>query len=221
MSRSETAVQREMMTLFPPGWIWPRGEDSTLAALVMGFASEIALVEATAEAMLDEVDPRTAVLCIGDFERVLGADPCGRDPSALSLTDRQQLAHQRWTARGGQSIAYFVDLAAKRGIRIEIEEATPTVADVAEAGAELVESPEQFVWSVHLGQTEEIIATAGASEAGDYIVAYQVADIECDIRRRRPAHTEVAFFYDLVDDTIAQLDFSSPAQSGQELDGWL
>lgn len=195
MSRAADTVHREMLSLMPPGWIWPRGEDSQFAAILRPIAAEVADLEATAEAMLEEVDPRTAVLTIDDFERVLGPDPCGRDPGALALADRQQLAHQRWTGRGGQSVAYFVELAAKRGYTIEIEEVHPSVCGHAVCGDELVRTPEQFIWRVLLGETETVIAEAGKSEAGNLLVEYRLADIECDIRRERPAHTEVIFSY--------------------------
>jgi uncharacterized protein YmfQ (DUF2313 family) len=195
MSRSETIVHRELLSLLPPGWIWPRDEGSLLAALLKPLAGEIAALEATAEAMLEEIDPRTAVLCLPDFERVLGADPCGRDPSTLSLPRRQELAHQRWTARGGQSIAYFVDMAAKRGVSITIEEAHVSQAGAMQAGDEVVSSPEQFVWRVLLSLSNPIIFTAGASTAGELLYDFDLSDIECDIRRAKPAHTEVVFVY--------------------------
>jgi uncharacterized protein YmfQ (DUF2313 family) len=195
VSRSAEVAHREILSLIPEGWIWPRGETSGLAAVLKPLAGELAAIEATAEAMLDEVDPRTATLCLADFERVLGADPCGRDPQAFTIAERQQLAHQRWTARGGQSIAYFTELAAKRGFTIEIEEVHPSVCGRAVCGDELIRTPEQFVWTVKLPTTETVIAETGKSEAGNLLVEYRVADIECDIRRARPAHTEVIFRY--------------------------
>lgn len=195
MSRPETVVHRELMSLLPPGWIWPRDGGSLLGAVLQPLAGELAVLEATAEAMMDEIDPRTAVLCLDDFERVLGADPCGRDPSALSLPQRQELAHQRWTARGGQSIAYFVDMAAKRGVSITIEEAHVSQAGAMQAGDEVVSSPEQFIWRVLLALTNPVIFTAGASAAGELLYDFDLSDIECDIRRAKPAHTEVVFVY--------------------------
>ncbi|MFG1466693.1 putative phage tail protein, partial [Xanthobacter sp. DSM 24535] len=145
--------------------------------------------------MMDEVDPRTAVLCLEDFERVLGADPCGRDPSTMTRSARQQLAHQRWTARGGQSIAYYVALAAKRGVIITIEEAHTTQVGLLHAGDELIESPQQFIWKVILALGEWSVFRAGESQAGDRLYDFALSDIECDIRRAAPAHTEVVFSY--------------------------
>lgn len=196
MSRSASDAHDELMSLLPPGWIWPRaGDGSVLGAVLWGPAVLFAEVEAVAAQMMDEIDPRTAVACIDDFERVLGPDPCGRDTSGMSLAARQDLAHQRWTARGGQSVAYYIALAAKRGVDITIEECIPSYADELRAGDELVEPPEQFVWVVNLSLGAWTEFYAGESEAGERLYDYDLSDIECDIRRVKPAHTEVVFVY--------------------------
>jgi uncharacterized protein YmfQ (DUF2313 family) len=196
MSRSEDQVLDELLSLLPPGWVWRRDRDSVIAALLTPLAGGIADLEATAQAMLEEVDPRNASLCLTDFERVLGPDPCGRDTSLMSLADRRQLAHQRWTARGGASRQYFIDLAAKRGVTITISENRVSYAAEMVAGDELVETPEQFIWTVHLTDlTDESLFEAGEGQAGDRLYDLTISDIECDIRRLKPAHTEVVFDY--------------------------
>jgi uncharacterized protein YmfQ (DUF2313 family) len=166
-----------------------------IAALLRPLAECLADVEESAEAMMEEVDPRTAVLCLEDFERVLGPDLCGRDTGAMPLNQRQALAHQRWTARGGQSVPYFIGLAAKRGVSIEIEEFRPVEIGFMRAGDELINSPEQFVWMVKLSLGAWSVFRAGESVAGDRLYDFDLSDIECDIRRAKPAHTEVVFSY--------------------------
>lgn len=196
MSRSEDQVLDELLSELPPGWIWRRDRDSVIAALLTPLAGGIADVEELAEAMLEEVDPRNASACLTDFERVLGPDPCGRDTSNMALGDRRQLAHQRWTGRGGASRAYFIDLAAKRGVTITISENRATHAGELECGDELVDYPEQFIWTVHLaGITDESLFEVDEGQAGDRLYDLTINDIECDIRRLKPAHTEVVFDY--------------------------
>lgn len=194
--RSEEQVLEELLSLLPPGWIWRRDRDSVIAALLTPLAGGIADVEALAEEMLREVDPRFATVCLPDFERVLGPDPCGRDTSTMSLADRRLLAHQRWTARGGASRAYFIGLAAKRGVTITISENRCSYAGEMVAGDELVDWPEQFIWTVQLGFTSESLFEAGEGQAGDRLYDLILSDIDCDIRRLKPAHTEVVFNYD-------------------------
>jgi uncharacterized protein YmfQ (DUF2313 family) len=199
MSRSTEEAQAGIIANAPRGWAWPHvaagAEESLFEALFRPLAKGLAAVEATAEAMMEEIDPRTANLLLPDFERVLGPDPCGRDTATMSLEQRRQLAHQRWTARGGASIAYFVGLAAKRGVSIEIVENRVSMADAAVAGDELVESPEQFCWTVELTLLGEIVAKVDDAQAGDLLLDIILSDVECDIRRAKPAHTDVAFRY--------------------------
>jgi uncharacterized protein YmfQ (DUF2313 family) len=195
MSRSDDQVLDELLSLLPPGWLWRRDQDSVIAALLAPLAGGIADVEQLAEDMLREVDPRLATVCLTDFERVLGPDPCGRDPSAMSLGDRRQLAHQRWTARGGASRAYFIGLAAKRGVAITISENRCSYAGEMVAGDGLIDWPEQFIWTVHLAFTGETLFEASEGQAGDRLFDLIISDIDCDIRRLKPAHTEVVFDY--------------------------
>ena len=199
MSRSRDQAQAGIVANAPRGWVWPHcaaaAPVSLFETLFKPLSAGIAAVELTAEQMMEEVDPRTATLMLPDFERVLGPDPCGRDPSTMSLEQRRLLAHQRWTARGGASIPYFVALAARRGVAITIVENRVSVADELQAGDELIESPEQFVWTVELALLGETVARADEMQAGDLLLDITLSDVECDIRRAKPAHTEVAFRY--------------------------
>jgi len=199
MSRTKEQTQADLVALAPPGWVWPQsaqGEpESLFETLFKALAAGQADVEQVAERMMEEIDPRTATLLLPDFERVLGPDPCGRDPLTMSLDQRRQLAHQRWTARGGASIPYFVALAARRGVAITITENRVTVTDTAQCGDELIESPEQFVWTVELALMGETIARVDDAQIGDLLYDLTLSDVECDIRRAKPAHTEVAFRY--------------------------
>ncbi|MEP9350560.1 putative phage tail protein [Xanthobacter sp. KR7-225] len=200
MSRSAAEIHREALSLLPPGMMWSRSPDTLLAAVLEPLAGLLADLEASAEAMMDEVDPRSAVACLEDFERVLGPDPCGRDLATLSLPQRQQLAHQRWTARGGQSPQYFIDLAAARGVAITIEEVHPSQAGVLCMDDELVEPPEQFIWRVliPLGTWDDFRVDESAMD--DRLYDFQPSDVECDIMRAAPAHTSVVFTYLPVDE---------------------
>lgn len=195
MSRSADQVREEMLALLPPGWAWPRGADSVLAAVLTPMATGIAELEAAAAAAMDEIDPRTSVAFLPDIERTLGADPCGRDLAGLPLGERRRIAHARWTARGGASRDYFHALAAVNGTPITITELISSQAGLLQAGDELVSGTEPFVWVVTLRLGSWRDFECGAGGAGDLLYEFALSDLECEIVRRRPAHTEAAFFY--------------------------
>lgn len=200
MSRTREQVLAGLLWHAPQGWVWPHlaqnAPESQFETLFKPLAKGIADIEATAEAMMEEIDPRTATLLLPDFERVLGPDPCGRDPSTMALADRRRLAHQRWTARGGASRAYFIAMAAKRGVTITISENRVSYAGEFAVDEELIDMPEQFIWTVNLSLLGETLFVADDSQAGDRLYDLILSDVECDIRRAKPAHTEVVFNYE-------------------------
>ncbi len=196
MSRAADQVLAYLLSdLVPPGSIWPRDPDSWLAELLYPWAAELARVEASMEALLEESDPRSASNLLSDYERVLGPDPAGRDSGALTLGERRQLAYQRWVARGGASVAFFVALAAALGVAITITEIRRRPAGVLRAGQSLISHPEQFVWVVKLAQTSVTRFRAGASRAGDALGKLRHSFIENVLRTYKPAHTTVVFSY--------------------------
>lgn len=198
MSRSADQVLAEMLALLPSGWAWPRDDRSLLAAVLRPMATGIAEVEAAAEAMMAEVDPRTAQAALVDFERLLGADPCGRDLTALPLPERRRVAHARYTARGGASRSYFAQLAADYGTPITITELVPSQIGRSAISDELVTGSEAFTWVVTLPLGEWTVAKVGESAVGDRLYDFKLSDLECEIGRRKPAHTDALFYYEEV-----------------------
>lgn len=195
MARTVSAILESLFQKLPNGWaLGLRG--GVLDAVLEGAAAAIAQVEADAEALMLETDPRTAQVLLPDFERCLGPDPCGRDLDAQTIEQRQRLAHQRWTATGGQSIPYMIRIAANLGVAITIEEFWPSKAGVLHAGQRLRPEGCQFVWRVNIpGLISVTRFRAGVSRAGHLLGMFELSSIECELRRIKPAHTHVVFAY--------------------------
>ncbi|MGO4558335.1 YmfQ family protein [Mesorhizobium sp. 2RAF21] len=194
MSRVVATILRSLIGKLPVGWVLA-GRGGVLDALLEALAQPFADAEDEAEELMREIDPRTAVRLLPDFERVLGPDPCGRDLGNRTLAQRQRQAHQRWTARGGQSIPYFTTFAAMLGVTIQINEFWPSKAGYMRAGMRLVPNGEQFTWRVRLTLTGQWWFRAGQNQAGDRLGGFTLSDIECELRRLKPAHTQIVFSY--------------------------
>lgn len=166
-----------------------------LDTILNAIAKLLASSEADAEQMIAEIDPRTANALLEDFERVLGPDPCGRDLGSQTLQQRQRRAHQRWIAQGGASIPYFIKLAESLGYSIEIEEFWPSKAGGLLAGERLIAEGEQFTWQVKLQLISEWLFRAGINQAGEPLGGIEISDLECELRRLKPAHTQLVFSY--------------------------
>lgn len=194
MMRTIATVLVSLIGKLPNGWALGHrggGVDAVLGAI----AGPIADVEAEAAALMDETDPRSAVNLLPDFERVLGPDPCGRDLNDRTLEQRQRQAHQRWTARGGQSIPYYLGIAEGLGETVEIEEFWPTKVGVLCAGMALIPEGEQFTYRIKLALISQWLFRASQNVAGDPLGGYGVNDVECELRRLKPAHTQLVFAY--------------------------
>jgi len=194
MSRQPTTIAASIRTKWPKGYAAPR-TGGVMDALYGGFGLSLADGEEQTEKLYVEIHPREAEALLADFERVLGDDPCGRDKQEQTLSQRQRRAHQRWTATGGQSIPYFVEIARNLGSEIEVEEFWPSVANGMAAGDALIPEGEQFVWLVKLKLINPDWFITGRNEAWDSLFTFEMSSIECVLRRLKPAHTTLIFAY--------------------------
>ena len=193
--RNIATITQSLIAKLLVGWGYGQ-RGGNLDTVLEGAATAIGDAEAAAEDMAAQIDPRNARELLTDFERVLGPDPCGRDLNELTLSERQQLAHQRWTALGGQSIPYLIDTAAKVGEPVEIIEYWPTKAGGMRCGDALIADGEQFLFKVRLStDTAVSLFRAGKSCAGDRLGIFKISAAECELRRIKPAHTDIVFEY--------------------------
>lgn len=194
--RGAPAVLAYLLAHLPPGWVWPREPDSNVARTLAPLAEGIARLEVSAAQLhFEAAGPRDAVALLDAYERVLGGDLCAVDLASLSSADRQGVAHQRWIARGGQSRAYFIEMAAALGTPITITEQRLTRCGEAVCGDELTADGEQFVWVVNLAADRLVDTECGVTECGDALGDITPNICECVIRTGAPAHTTVVFNY--------------------------
>lgn len=197
MARDATSYLSQLMALLPGGDAWSRTRQVGLGDLFTGMAAELARVEQRVRDLEEEADPRTAFETIDEWERDLGLpDPC--TASATNLSARQVLAWRKYAYEGGQSRAFYIDLAASLGFEIEIHEFDPDVDDYDASLTPLITDGRwRFVWRVHvLNDTDYSVFRAGAGVAGDRLVEGGAVDLECIISSIRPAHTRVIFTYE-------------------------
>ena len=63
------------------------------------------------------------------------------------------------------------------------------------AGDCLVPEGDQFVWRVHLKLVDPVFFIAGNAEAFERLYDFSINDVECVLRRLKPAHTTLVFYY--------------------------
>jgi uncharacterized protein YmfQ (DUF2313 family) len=179
----------------PRGAAWPRDPDALLTSLTAALAARHADVHRRAVQLLEvESDPRQTVLMLPEWERAYGLpDPC--TPLNATLQQRRAALVAKIVSVGGQSRAYFIEVAATLGYAITIEEFMPSLAGVARCGDRLRNISWRFAWRVHAPATTSWRARAGASRTGEHLGAHGNGPLECVLNRLKPAHTILQFAY--------------------------
>ena len=194
MSLTAAQYRDQLLALAPPGSALPRELDSVFARLLQAMADELARVDGRADDVLDELDPRTATEMLGDWERVCGL-PGKCSLSAETIAERRAAAHLVVTAQGGQSPAYYVELAAALGVTATVEEFRPFRAGMSAGGDPLTNDDWTHTWRLRGPEETVQPLRAGSGAAGDPLAKWGNEALECHIRRLAPAHTLVTFAY--------------------------
>lgn len=191
--RATTSDYRHLLQqLLPPGAAWPRDIDAVLTKLLTGFAVGMARAHNRGIDLVDESDPRAATEMLTDFERVVGPDTC-IEGGLTTLAERRAYVHARWTARGGQSRAFFIALAEALGYEVTITEYRPFTCE-SECEDPLCDEEWRFAWTVNAPETtiREFTCESGCDEP---LRTWGNELLECAVSRAKPAHTVCHFAY--------------------------
>lgn len=198
-----------MLGLLPPGQL-ARGPESNMAKVLDAPAAEFSRVHAMAALLLEEADPRTTIALFSEWESFAGLpDPCS--PSDLTMGERRDRLIQKLKSRGGQSRAYFIGIAAELGYDVTIEEFRPMGFGGWGFGAHVQPNPYgryrigpqtpgnkyQYYWRVYVSGVRLTRFAFARSTFGDPMLKIRAAeDLECILRRLKPADTHLTFIYE-------------------------
>lgn len=147
--------------------------------------------QVAAELILTELDPRTTLRLLPEWERAFGLpDPC---VGPLPTIELRRAAVVAKTLRAGQSRAFYIRLAATLGYTITITE-FKRHSVMSSVNSPLFNWRWLFTWRVSapLNTTRKYTVSSGVNEPLS-ISGNQV--LECVILRFKPAHTVVQFVY--------------------------
>ena len=185
----------QLKTLLPPGQAFPREAGSTLHDLLDGMSIELARVDGRGEALPAEANPASTSELLGDWERVAGLPDKCSGVLEETLQGRKAALLTKLTSTGGQSAAYFIELAAALGYTVTIEEFRPFRAGVSRAGDALTNGAWAYTWLVRAPAVSITEFRAGLSAAGERLRTWGNDTLECKINQLKPAHTIALFAY--------------------------
>lgn len=188
--RDAVQYQAQLRALLPAGPAWDPELVPELETILSGISQEMARVDARAFDLINEVDPAGVSELVPDWERVMNLpDPClGESPA---FEDRRLAVRQRLVAVGGQSRAYFIDIAIRQGYPAAdiTERRAPRFGRSRFGAAHFGTWSAQFMWTLNSGPRRKLGRRFGASFWGERFGTNPSGALECVIRRSAPAHT--------------------------------
>lgn len=185
----------QLAALLPegPAWVSKRDSETTLGQLLAGLAPEAARIHGLIDALADEMDPRTTTALLSEWQRELGLpDAC---LTADTLQGWRRLLHTKLTALGLGTVQSYVDLAARLGYTITIQEFRPFRWGASTWGQPYNTGSRPWTWRVSVANVDIIRFRWGQSRWGEPYTRASDPLLECLFNRLKPAHTVVEFEY--------------------------
>lgn len=194
MALNAKAYLQQLQALLPSGLAWPRAADAYLTKLLSAFSQEFARIDTRVDNLLNEADPRTTLEMLPDWERLAGLpDPCVS--SDQTVEQRQSALVTKLTIQGGQSRAYFIDMADALGYQdTEIEEYFPFTCE-SYCDEFLNSLADRHTWTIYLQSDGGLEVMTCESPCDSFLQSFGDEVIECRINQYKPAHTVVLFAY--------------------------
>lgn len=192
MTHSAEQYRDQLLALQPPGDALPTDPASTWAKLLLALADEFARIEARADAVLEEADPRTTYELLADWERSVGLpDSC---VSGTQTTEQRRGALVAKVARtGGISRVHLIAAAAALGYAITITEFLPHSVD---SDVDYPLYGADWAFAIQINAPSVTVHYATVDSDVDAPLAWWGNDqLECTMRRNKPGGRFVLFAY--------------------------
>lgn len=197
VARTADQYRQQLRGLLPAGPAWDPELVPEIDLILTGVSLEFSRLDARAVDLLSEMDPSGVSELVPDWEAVMGLpDVClGPNPA---FEDRRLAVRRRLVEVGGQSRAYFLEIAVSQGYPNPTitEHRAPRMGRSRFGAAHFGTWHAQFMWTLNTGGRQRQGRRFGVSYWGERFGANPGNAIECLIRRPAPAHTVVHINYD-------------------------
>jgi uncharacterized protein YmfQ (DUF2313 family) len=192
---TSTDYLSQLQALMPRGLAWAITQTSKLSLLLRAWADEFARVDLRCEDLVNEVDPRTTIELLSDWERVAALpDPCVTIDQTIA--QRQAALESKLTMIGGQSRAYFIGIAEVMGYPgATIDEYLPANCN-DNCNSALYSEDDKYSWTLNLPFSTGGVFVANCNgNCNDALQSWGDEALECRINKYKPAHTSAIFAY--------------------------
>lgn len=186
---------RVLKALLPFGPAWGLDDDSVAVKQFDAWSQEFARIQARADALVVEADPRTTTELLFDYERIFELpDTCVTIDQTIE--QRRVALHSKIISSGGQSRAYFIGIAEAMGYPgATIDEYAPMTCN-DDCNDALYSDADRFAWTLNLpASTGGVFVMDCNSDCNSALQSWGDEALECRINKFKPAHTSVIFAY--------------------------
>jgi len=211
------AYVKLLKKLLPNGKVWENiKEITTKVPLFNGMAVEFCRVDERGKDLLEEMDPRTATELLPDWEQLLGLpDDCSGELG--DLNQRRVQAGQKLAAVGGMTASFYEQKAASLGFNAVVRDYRSFRVGRSRVGEPLSNpfDPDRDVFRVGRNRVGEPLKRhgwrycfemnvddsvvepfrVGQNRVGQPLVKFGNELLECTIKKLKPAHTCVFFYF--------------------------
>lgn len=182
-----------LLAQMPTGAAWPRDLDAVMPQVMAAMAPTYARLAARDLNLLTDAFPVAPVELLPEWEATLGLpDPCaGVSPT---IQQRQQQVNARFIAGGGQSVPYFINVAAALGYPITITEFAPSRFGTG-FGQPFGGPAWAFVWQINAPTFVIEPFLFGRDGFGEPFTRWGSTVLQCEMQRLAPAETTIIYDY--------------------------
>ena len=180
------------LALLPRGRVWPRDPDSAQVQTLLGLNAIYATNAARAQQLLVDAFPGSTYELLPEWEATLGLpDPCaGISPTVQA---RQAQVVSRLSSVGGQSIPYFIGVAAKLGYAVTVSQYVPSRFG-ASFGKRFGGADWAHAWQIN-APTFSVNLNRFGGGFGAPFSWWNNNVLQCELAALAPAHTILNFSY--------------------------
>ena len=181
----------QFQRLLPRGRVWHRGWGTVQAADLLTLMPTWARLHTRAGEVIAETFPcSVAAEMLPEWEATLGLPDC--EPLD-TIQQRQAAVCAKFSMRGGQSVAYFVELAASHGYTITMSSIPPSALTMTALMIRSTTPPGSMPGRYRRTTETYTYFRTGLSRAEEPLATWGNAQLECLIRMYAPAHTVPMF----------------------------
>lgn len=190
VARTAADYAQQLTALLPPGPAWEAQLQPQLHALLEAIAQEFGRIDARSTQLMHEAFLATFHEALADWEQTLNLpDECLG--TGGTVAERKAMVRMRLVEKGGQTPAYYVQLAARMGYRsARVQELRAPRFGCSRFGRDHFGTWDaQFMWILHAGERLAGGSRFGLSVWGERFGGNPSDALVCVIRRAAPAHT--------------------------------